>query len=109
LKPAHVESLIQCPLFVAIQIPHSLYRDGGYDHREALFGTPPYGGSIAQNLYYADDELCDPNVDTTKGFPRGDGKEAWQAPFILMLDRGGCTFVKKVSDIGPEHFFLSKG
>jgi hypothetical protein len=104
LKPAHVDSLIQCPLFVAvaiaIQIPHSLYRDGGYEHREALFGVPPYGGSIAQNLYYADDELCDPNVDTTKGFPQRDGKEPWQAPFILMLDRGGCTFVKKVSNVG---------
>ena len=79
----------------------SLRRDGeGYDHREALFGIPPYGGSIAQNVYYADDELCD-EVDMTKGYPRRETDDngvmkAWEAPFILMVDRGSCTFVKKV-------------
>eukprot|EP00526_Cylindrotheca_closterium_P013309 CAMPEP_0113653108 /NCGR_PEP_ID=MMETSP0017_2-20120614/28389_1 /TAXON_ID=2856 /ORGANISM="Cylindrotheca closterium" /LENGTH=522 /DNA_ID=CAMNT_0000566051 /DNA_START=268 /DNA_END=1836 /DNA_ORIENTATION=- /assembly_acc=CAM_ASM_000147 len=78
-----------------VHIPHSLFRDQGYEHREALFGTPPYGGSIAQTLYYADSELCD-NVDPTKGFPTREGNTPWQAPFILMVDRGGCTFVKKV-------------
>jgi len=61
---------------------------------------PPYGGSIAQNLYYADSDLCDPNVDTSKGYPSRDeenGKmKPWPSPYILMLDRGGCTFVKKV-------------
>jgi hypothetical protein len=47
--------------------------------------------------------LCDPVVDTTKGYPRREedkttGKMAeWEAPYILMVDRGGCTFVKKVS------------
>lgn len=84
-----------------IHIPHSLFKEDGYDHREALFGIPPYGGSIAQTVYYADDDLCDPNVDTTKGYPRrqkGDtGKMAeWESPYILMVNRGGCTFVKKV-------------
>eukprot|EP00536_Pseudo-nitzschia_multiseries_P002859 jgi/Psemu1/184447/e_gw1.39.9.1 len=84
-----------------IHIPHKLFREDGYDHREALFGIPPYGGSIAQNVYYAEDELCDPNVDTTKGYPRREKDEngkmpEWEAPFILMVDRGGCTFVKKV-------------
>jgi len=87
-----------------IHIPHSLFKDDGYDHREALFGIPPYGGSIAQNVYYADDDLCDPNVDTTKGYPRREKDEkgkmaSWEAPYILMVDRGGCTFVKKVSNI----------
>ena len=24
--------------------------------------------------------------------------EEWEAPYILMVDRGGCTFVKKVSE-----------
>jgi len=52
-------------------------------------------------VYYADDDLCDPNVDTTKGYPRREKDEngksqEWQAPYILMVDRGGCTFVKKV-------------
>jgi len=85
-----------------IHIPHSLFKDDGYDHREALFGIPPYGGSIAQNVYYADDDLCDPNVDTAKGYPRREKDDktgkmvAWEAPYILMVDRGGCTFVKKV-------------
>eukprot|EP00545_Synedropsis_sp_CCMP1620_P000681 CAMPEP_0119029986 /NCGR_PEP_ID=MMETSP1176-20130426/40798_1 /TAXON_ID=265551 /ORGANISM="Synedropsis recta cf, Strain CCMP1620" /LENGTH=522 /DNA_ID=CAMNT_0006986349 /DNA_START=663 /DNA_END=2231 /DNA_ORIENTATION=+ len=84
-----------------VHIPHNLFKEEGYDHREALFGVPPYGGSIATNLYYADSDLCDPNVDTHKGYPTrpnaDDGKmEAWPSPFILMLNRGGCTFVKKV-------------
>lgn len=83
-----------------VHIPHSLFRDEGYDHREALFGVPPYGGKIATNLYYADSDLCDSNVDTHKGYPKRDTKNGkmkpWPSPFILMVDRGGCTFVKKV-------------
>jgi hypothetical protein len=61
---------------------------------------PPYGGSIAQNVYYADSDLCDDNVDPSGGYPKRDmanGKmKPWESPFILMMDRGGCTFVKKV-------------
>jgi len=79
-----------------IHIPHSLFREEGYDHREALFGVPPYGGSIAQNVYYADSDLCDPNVDTTAGYPQREKGESWPSPYILMVNRGGCTFVKKV-------------
>lgn len=76
-------------------------RTDGYDHREALFGVPPYGGSIQQNVYYADQDLCEPNVDTSKGYPeRNPDKNGvvpgWPSPYILMVDRGGCTFVKKV-------------
>lgn len=45
-------------------------------------------------------------VDASKGYPsRGvvDGKmEPWPAPYILMVDRGGCTFVKKVGNL--THF-----
>ena len=54
-------------------------------------------------MYYADDDLCDPNVDTTKGYPRREKDEktgkmpAWESPYILMVNRGECTFVKKVS------------
>ena len=63
---------------------------------------PPYGGSIEQNVYYAGEDLCDANVDYSRGgYPTrpddGTGSmEAWKSPFILMVDRGGCTFVKKV-------------
>jgi hypothetical protein len=82
------------------QIPQRLNKEGGYDHREALFGMPPYGGSIAQQVYYADADLCDSNVDTRKGYPQKKGDDGqqlpWESPYILMVDRGGCTFVQKV-------------
>ena len=84
-----------------LKVPQSLFRPEGYDHREALFGVPPYGGAIAQSVYYADSDLCDPTVDTRKGYPirnkDSTGKmEPWPSPFILMVDRGGCSFVQKV-------------
>eukprot|EP00568_Trieres_chinensis_P004839 CAMPEP_0183290544 /NCGR_PEP_ID=MMETSP0160_2-20130417/173_1 /TAXON_ID=2839 ORGANISM="Odontella Sinensis, Strain Grunow 1884" /NCGR_SAMPLE_ID=MMETSP0160_2 /ASSEMBLY_ACC=CAM_ASM_000250 /LENGTH=519 /DNA_ID=CAMNT_0025451165 /DNA_START=95 /DNA_END=1654 /DNA_ORIENTATION=+ len=84
-----------------IHIPKTLTRSDGYDHREALFGVPPYGGSLQQSLFYADSDLCDPNVDTRKGYPiRAKGEDGqmlpWPSPYIVMVDRGGCTFVQKV-------------
>jgi len=93
--PDNVSSRLQ------VHVPQSLFRAEGYDHREALFGVPPYGGSIAQNVYYADADLCDPNVDTRRGYPiRGKDShgnmEAWPSPYILLIDRGGCSFVNKV-------------
>jgi hypothetical protein len=86
------------------QIPHKLFKENGYDHREALFGMPPYGGSIAQNVFWADSDLCDPTVDTSKGYPTRDIDSKtnkmmpWPSPYILMVDRGGCTFVQKVNN-----------
>ena len=53
-------------------------------------------------MYYANDDLCDfDNIDTRGGSPirakDDDGKMLpWQSPYILMVDRGGCTFVQKV-------------
>lgn len=85
-----------------VQIPKSLNVVGGYDHREALFGIPSYGGGISQHVYYADSDLCEPNVDTHKGYPirpldaETKKMEPWPSPFILMVDRGTCTFVQKV-------------
>lgn len=84
-----------------VHVPQTLFRIDGYDHREALFGVPPYGGSIAQSVYYAASDLCDPTVDTRGGYPirakDSSGKmEPWPSPFILMVDRGGCSFVQKV-------------
>jgi len=78
------------------QVPQNLKKSGGYDHRESLFGIPPYGGSISQKLYYADDNLCSTPVNAYKGFPEREDNVPWVAPFILMVDRGGCTFVQKV-------------
>lgn len=60
---------------------------------------PPYGGSITQNVYYADSQLCD-TTEPQEGYPTRemiDGKMApWPSPYILMVDRGTCTFVQKV-------------
>lgn len=72
---------------VKVHLPKELSRAGGYDHREALFGIPPYGGSIQQNVIYPDSDIdmCSPVTN-----------EKWKSPFILFVDRGGCTFVQKV-------------
>mmetsp|Transcript_9745 Transcript_9745/g.10777 ORF Transcript_9745/g.10777 Transcript_9745/m.10777 type:complete len:504 (+) Transcript_9745:46-1557(+) len=72
---------------VKVHLPKELQRPNGYDHREALFGIPPYGGSIQQNVIYTSDDLCEPALPANNH---------WKAPFILMVDRGGCTFVQKV-------------
>ena len=58
-----------------------------------MFGIPPYGGSIQQQLVYTNDAFCEP--------AQGSGKSKWTpanppAPFILMIDRGECSFVTKV-------------
>jgi len=88
-------------LTLLLQTPESLNKAGGYDHREALFGKPPYGGSITQQVYYTETTLCDSvnEEDKKTGRPRKKDKDGnvipWEAPFILMADRGGCTFVQK--------------
>jgi len=82
-----------------IHVPHKLYKQGGYDHREALFGRPPYGGSIAQNVYYTELDMCDPSKSVYKTHPyetNEKGEVYMKPPFILMVDRGGCAFVQKV-------------
>ena len=71
-----------------INVPASLRKPGGYSHKASLFGRPSYA-STTQRLYYAGDgghdgTLC--TFDTTKTYP---------TPFILMVDRGDCTFVTK--------------
>jgi hypothetical protein len=46
--------------------------------------------------------MCDSNVDYTRGgFPTRENDSTgdmapWKSPFILIVDRGDCTFVKKV-------------
>ena len=78
-------------------------KENGYKHRDALFGMPPFGGLIAQKVYYTESLLCDPNVDKHTGYPHrpldSNGvMEQWEPPFILMVDRGNCTFVHKVQN-----------
>jgi len=86
-----------------ITLPMSLRRGSeGYEHREAMFGMPPYGGSIEQNVYYAAADLCDITMDYSRaGYPTRPSDdtgsmEQWKSPYILMVDRGECTFVQKV-------------
>lgn len=57
------------------------------DHRDSLFGLPPYGASIEQKVYYANDDLCEFTFEAS---------QSWEPPFILMIERGGCSFVTKV-------------
>jgi hypothetical protein len=92
------------PILHSSQLPKELHRADGYDHKEALFGDPPYGGSIQQNVYYADSTMCDSSTDyAVGGYPKrtvvdkkSGAMEPWKTPFILVVDRGDCTFVKKV-------------
>jgi len=77
--------------------------EGRYEHREAHFGFPNYGGSIAQSVYYMDSEFCDETDEEARGGWQArdldeDGKmERCPSPFILMVNRGKCSFVQKVS------------
>ena len=70
-----------------VQIPKDLYKEGGYKHKEALFGIPSYGKGINAKLYDSKSTLCDDaplNIDFDV------------RPFVLMVDRGDCHFVAKV-------------
>ncbi|CAM9511835.1 unnamed protein product [Chrysoparadoxa australica] len=78
-----------------VQIPHELFEESGYPHQEALFGIPKYGGVIAERLLYGGGEgklwqLC--SDEDIVGFENPDPEN----PFVLLVDRGGCTFVSKV-------------
>ena len=55
-------------------------------------------------MYYAENTFCDVNpFDApweTAGYPYSEGDDGkvspWQPPYILMINRGDCTFVQKV-------------
>ncbi|CAM9763490.1 unnamed protein product [Ectocarpus sp. 4 AP-2014] len=91
-----VASRLQFPL------PAVMYRDFGYEHEEALFGPRhPFGGIIAERVIHG-------------GVQPGIAVRTWtlcssedvelvlsvlppnSSPFILMVDRGECTFANKV-------------
>ena len=53
-------------------------------------------------MYYTEADICDSNaIDSRSGYPiraKDDNGNMlpWPSPYILMVDRGGCTFVQKV-------------
>jgi hypothetical protein len=67
-----------------------------------------------KKVYYADSDLCDPIVNKTEGYPVRDKDPntgqmyPWVAPFILMADRGKCTFVTKVRELSQREGALIK-
>ena len=66
----------------------------GMAHQAALFGSPAYGGSIRERLFYAT-----PGKDETgcTTYPRhSDWSKNNTRQFVLLVDRGDCTFVQKV-------------
>jgi len=68
-------------------------RPGGYPHQQALFGQPKYGHAIALQVFYANSTFCsDSDADVSKWIKSSKDSES---PFILMMDRGDCTFVSK--------------
>lgn len=94
----------------AMQSPSNLVKESGYDHRDPLFGSPPYGKSLQLPLYYIESVLCSPRYgaaidEGVEFYPVDDGNatsnaKPWSSPqsVILLIDRGGCTFVSKVSN-----------
>ena len=42
-----------------VEIPRGLYMEGGYGHKEAMFGTPKYGVTLTQRVYYTNSTFCE--------------------------------------------------
>ncbi|CAM9555071.1 unnamed protein product [Pylaiella littoralis] len=82
-----------------IPIPTSLVKPEGYQHEEALFGIPKYGGTIAERLIHGGvkkGEKVTWNLCTNEDAEAVAPLVPEDAPFILMVDRGVCTFASKV-------------
>uniref|UniRef100_A0A6U4KRF6 Uncharacterized protein n=2 Tax=Phaeomonas parva TaxID=124430 RepID=A0A6U4KRF6_9STRA len=62
----------------------TLHKDGGYSHKEALFGIPRYGNAIMEAAHYSSNDLCSDNEDTHP------------SPYVMIVERGNCSFVTKV-------------
>lgn len=80
-------------------------QDEGYKHTDARFGLPPFGGSISQNVFYADSTLCSPTLQRGQGYPKPAKGGYPEPPFIMMVDRGDCSFVTQVSSGGERLWF----
>ena len=74
---------------------------GGFAHVESLFGPSQTNVSLVASVLYAGSQLCSRN-DASMSTPTmhsGETTGELIGPpdrFILMVDRGGCTFVQKV-------------
>jgi hypothetical protein len=71
--------------------------DQDFDHRDALFGSSPFGKEIESNIFYTTKTLCDD--EPSSGAPASIEKEG----YILMINRGGCSFVEKVRNAQNEN------
>jgi hypothetical protein len=79
---------------------------GEYHHTSAhLWGEPEYGGKIEANIVYLGGTGCSESDfrDLERAQPKNlithnkaEGISYFKAPYILMIDRGGCNFVPKV-------------
>jgi hypothetical protein len=78
---------------------------GEYHHTSAhLWGEPQYGGKIEANIVYLGNTGCSESDyrDLSNAEPKNlivegaEGISYFKAPYILMIDRGGCNFVPKV-------------
>jgi hypothetical protein len=93
--------------YLNFQIPHSLYQKDGYPHQIAHFGSHwnsmHADGSMVQTVrvYSNYPKLCHDIHDSshsnnsTPGWFQNES-EKLQPPFVLLVDRGDCTFVEKV-------------
>ena len=86
----------ECPF--TSQSPVDLVKSGGYRHMGATFGPAPLGSQIVSKVYYADNDLCDPNnPDVNRGgYPTRPADEngemmRWTSPFVLMVNRSGTS------------------
>jgi hypothetical protein len=77
------------------QSPVELNQD--FEHRDALFGSSPFGKEIESNIFYTSKTLCDDQPSS--GAPASIENEG----YILMIDRGGCSFVEKVRNAQNEN------
>eukprot|EP00592_Proboscia_alata_P006849 CAMPEP_0194358108 /NCGR_PEP_ID=MMETSP0174-20130528/5440_1 /TAXON_ID=216777 /ORGANISM="Proboscia alata, Strain PI-D3" /LENGTH=831 /DNA_ID=CAMNT_0039128345 /DNA_START=100 /DNA_END=2595 /DNA_ORIENTATION=+ len=75
--------------------PTELTQDGGYDHRNALFGLSPFGDVISAPLFYTESLFCEwqDHISFTT-----DVAKKLNGTFIAMIDRGGCAFLTKVEN-----------
>jgi hypothetical protein len=73
---------------------HHHHKLDGFDHTQAEFGFPNSQGSIAEYVYFIDDQLCSPiDGNKTLGYPKH--HQGLNPPFILLVDDGECSAVTK--------------
>lgn len=66
-----------------------------------------HAGTIAEYVIYANQPLCF-DVNSSLAYPQIDD-ESFKPPFIVMIDRGDCTFADKVKKRCPRFFLFRWG